>query len=483
MSQERESMAKVMGRSDILALAFGAMIGWGWVVLAGEWVKQAGWLGASIAFGIGGIMCIFVGLCYAELVPMLPMAGGAMAYTYRAFGYKGAWVAIWACAFAYVGVAAWEGIAIATAIDYVIPIPKLWHVWNVAGYDVYLSWALVGILSGLYISYLNYKGGKSAATFQKVATLGLAIAGVVFVAGAFVAGDPVQYMGVAVTGTKGIVAVLLMAPAMFVGFDVIPQSAEEMNIPLKAISKILLLSIALACSWYILMCIGIAMAAPGEVRGGDGVAIADAAAFMFGTPLMGKFMIAGALCGIITSWNGFVLGGARILFAMGRAKMLPPIFGKLHPKYNSPYVSILIIGTICFFSPLLGKKALVWFVNASGLGVMVTYLMSCAAFLVLRKKEPNLNRPYKVPNGTFIGWMGVLCSIGFILLFLPGSPSGLVWPYEWGLVLAWVVFGAVLAFMNKKTYPNVTAAEREMLIYGPEYARPEYLNPEKKQIG
>lgn len=483
MSQERESMAKVMGRSDILALAFGAMIGWGWVVLAGEWVVQAGWLGASIAFAIGGIMCIFVGLCYAELVPMLPMAGGAMAYTYRAFGFKGAWVAIWACAFAYVGVAAWEGIAISTAIDYVIPIPKLWHIWNIAGYDVYLSWALIGILSGVYISYLNYKGGKSAATFQKVATLGLAIAGIVFIVGGFTVGNPAEYMGVAITGTKGIVAVLLMAPAMFVGFDVIPQSAEEMNIPLKAISKILLLSIALACSWYVLMCIGIAMAAPAEVRGGEGVAIADAAAYMFGTPLMGKFMIAGALCGIITSWNGFILGGARILFAMGRAKMLPPIFSKLHPKYNSPYISILLIGVICFFSPLLGKKALVWFVNASGLGVMVTYLMSCSAFLVLRKKEPNLNRPYKVKNGIFIGWMGVICSIGFILLFLPGSPSGLVWPYEWGLVLAWVVLGVVLAAMNAKTYSGVTAAEREMLIFGPEYARPEYLNPDHKKVG
>lgn len=483
MSQERESMAKVMGRSDILALAFGAMIGWGWVVLAGEWVKQAGWLGATIAFIIGGIMCIFVGLCYAELVPMLPMAGGAMAYTYRAFGYKGAWIAIWACAFAYVGVAAWEGIAIATAIDYVIPIPKLWHVWNVAGYDVYLSWALIGILSGLYISYLNYKGGKSAATFQKVATLGLAISGVVFVAGGFVVGDAKEYMGVAITGSKGIVSVLLMAPAMFVGFDVIPQSAEEMNIPLKAISKILLLSIALACSWYVLMCIGIAMAAPASVRVGEGVAIADAAAFMFGTPLMGKFMIAGALCGIITSWNGFVLGGARILFAMGRAKMLPPIFGKLHPKYNSPYVAIIVIGIICFFSPLLGKKALVWFVDASGLGVMVTYLMACLSFLVIRKKEPNLKRPYKVPNGILVGWLGVVCSIGFILLFLPGSPSGLVWPYEWGLVLAWAVFGIILAVMNTAANKDVTLAEREMLIYGPEYARPELLKQDEKQIG
>lgn len=476
MSQERESMAKVMGRGDVLALAFGAMIGWGWVVLAGTWVNQAGWLGATIAFIIGGIMCTFVGLCYAELVPMLPMAGGAMAYNYRAFGFKGAWVAIWACAFAYVGVAAWEGIAISTAIDYVIPIPKIGHIWNIAGYDVYLSWALIGILSGLYLSYVNFKGGKSAAMFQKVATLGLALAGIVFIFGGFVAGNPAEYMGVAIKGSKGIIAVLLMAPAMYVGFDVIPQSAEEMNIPLKAISKILLLSIALACSWYVLMCIGISMAAPDAVRNGDGVGIADAATYMFGTPLMGKFMIAGALCGIITSWNGFILGGARILFAMGRAKMLPPMFAKLHPKYNSPYISIILIGVICFFSPLLGKKALVWFVDASGLGVMVTYLMSCSAFLVLRKREPNLNRPYKVPYGTLIGWLAVICSIGFILLFLPGSPAGLVWPYEWALVLVWAIFGIILAMVNANTYKNVTAAEREMLIYGPEYARKEFLD-------
>ena len=143
MVDERQSLSRVLGRTDVLALAFGTMIGWGWVMLAGYWVKQAGVLGAITAFVIGAIMCVFVGLTYAELTPALPLAGGEMVFAYRGMGYFWGWVTAWSISFAYIGVAAWEGIAISTAIDYILPIPKVGLLWNVAGYDVYLSWAII----------------------------------------------------------------------------------------------------------------------------------------------------------------------------------------------------------------------------------------------------------------------------------------------------------------------------------------------------
>ncbi len=477
--ESRKELEKVYSKGDVLSLAFGAMIGWGWVMLAGYWVKEAGWLGAIAAFAIGAVMCVFVGLCYAELTPALPCAGGGLVFAYRSLGYTASWITIWATCFAYIGVAAWEGIAISTAIDYVIPIPKLGYLWTIAGYDVYFSWCALGMSVGLILIILNYMGGKSAALFQTIATLGLTGVGVLFMVGGTTIGHT-EFMGQMFTSGKGLIAVLLMAPAMYVGFDVIPQSAEEMSIPLKQVAKILILSIFMAAAWYVMMVIGIAKACPPDVRNNGAVPVADAAAYLFGSAMWGKVIIIGALCGILTSWNGFIVGGARVLFAMGRAKMLPPVFGKLHPKTQSPYAAILMIGFICLLSPLLGKNALVWFVNASSFGVVITYLMVTVSFVVLRKKEPNLARPFAIKKWRFIGYTAIVISIAFIMLYLPGSPGALVWPYEWGMILGWTILGAVLAFLTKRAYPNVTKRERELLIFGEEYGRADVIGAKKE---
>lgn len=476
MSGERHQLRKVMGRIDVLALAFGTMIGWGWVMLAGYWVKEAGVIGAMIAFVIGAIMCIFVGLTYAELTPALPLAGGELVFAYRGLGYFWSWVTGWAITFAYVGVAAWEGIAISTAINYILPIPKLGYLWDVAGFPVYFSWAIIGIAGGVILSVLNHFGAKTAAIFQVMATVGLTLAGIIFLFGGVAFGS-ISNMMPTMTSGAGMVAVLLMAPSMFVGFDVMPQSAEEMNIPLKQIANVLIISIVMAAAWYILMIIGISLCAPPEVRDAGTVPVADAMAYAFNSPTFGKIMIAGALCGILTSWNGFIVGGTRVLFAMGRAKMLPPIFGKLHPKRQTPTAAIILVGILCCLSPLMGKNALVWFVNASAFGTVIAYLMVSTSFILVRKKEPNLKRPFKVRGGKIVGKGAVLTGIFFLYLYLPIGPGGgLKWPYEWGLIFLWSLIGVVLAVLAKGSYSNISEAQREKLIFGEEYARQEVVN-------
>lgn len=470
MGEMRAKLEKQYSSRDILALAFGTMIGWGWVALAGAWVSGGGWLGACLAYAVGAVLCIFVGLCYAELTPALPCAGGSLVFSYRALGYKGGWVAVWATCFAYVGVAAWEGIAIATAVDYIFPIPQWGYLWTLAGKDVYLSWSAVGMVVGLFIIALNYFGGKAAVWFQTAATILLAAVGAFFFGGSVTLGS-LQNLGEAFTGVKGFIGVLLMTPAMFVGFDVIPQAAEEMNIPLNKLPRILILSILLAALWYVVICYGVAMATPPAVIANSTVAVADAATYVFNNPLMGKIVIFGAVCGILTSWNGFVIGGVRILFAMGRAKMLPPVFGKLHPKHKTPSAAVLLVGAICIMSPLLGQNALIWFVNASSFGTVVTYLLVCVAFMRLREQEPDLRRPYKLPNGKLLGGIAVAISIAFTALYIPPSPQPLVWPYEWGMVIFWAVLGAVLVLCARSYSGSITEGERELLIYGKEYAR------------
>ncbi len=460
------SLKKAFGTKDVLALAFGTMIGWGWIMLSGSWATKAGMLGAILAYCVGAVFCIFIGLTYAELTPAIPCTGGSVVFSYKSMGYWPAVIAGIATSFAYLGVAAWEGPALASAVDYIIPIPKVGYLWTIQGYDVYASWAAIAIITSVILIVVNIRGAKSTAVFQTVATLGIIVIGVVFVGGAVLFGN-VSYTKPLFTNTSGFTSVLLMVPAMFVGFDVIPQSAGEMDVPLKKIPGLLFLSICAAASWYMLMIFATCMSAPVDIRLNGSIPVADSMAYAFGHPIWGKVCIIGALCGIITSWNGFLYGAARCLYSLARAKMLPAFLADIHPKYNTPYKAIIFCGLVCTFSCLLGSGALEWFVNASSFGVVVMYLMVALSFIFLRKRFPDLHRPYKIKNAKLVGILAILVAAFFAYLYLPGGPSALKL-IEWGFVLGYFVFCLVFAVFAKVKYKDVTSEQREKILLEPE---------------
>ncbi len=468
MSVENQKLVKAFSTKDVLALAFGTMIGWGWIMLSGQWAANAGMLGAISAYVVGAILCVFVGMAYAELTPAIPCTGGSVVFSYKAMGYWPSVIAGLATAFAYLGVAAWEGPAFATAIDYVIPIKKIGYLWTIQGYDVYISWAAVAVIASIIITVVNLRGAKQAAIFQTIATLGLILVGALFVFGGVTKGH-VEYTKPLFTNVEGFASVLLMVPAMFVGFDVIPQSAGEMNVPLKKIPKLLILSICAAALWYMLMIFSTCMSAPVEIRVNGTIPVADAMAYAFGSPLFGKICIVGAICGILTSWNGFLYGGARVIYSLANAKMLPAFLGKIHPKYGTPSNAVLLCGILSTLSCLLGKSALSWFVNASSFGVVIMYGMVVLSFIFLRKNAPDMVRPYKVAYPKFIGAMGVLVALFFFWLYTPLGPSPLI-GIEWMLVIIWFIAGLICAAYAYSKYKHVTPQERELLLFGEEYA-------------
>ncbi len=173
--------------------------------------------------------------------------------------------------------------------------------------------------------------------------------------------------------------------------------------------------------------------------------------------------------GIITSWNAFVIGASRLLFAMARGAMLPQVFTKLHPRFQSPVAVILLITCCTAVAPFFGRPALVWLVDAGSLAVVVAYVLVAVSFLNIRRRFPNLARPYRVPAPRFVGIMAVLTSLFFLGLYLPGSPSALTWPYEWAIVLAWGGLGALFAMGLRKRMAAVGHAKQARLILG-EYA-------------
>jgi basic amino acid/polyamine antiporter, APA family len=451
-AENQGQFQRVLGAKDVLALAFGAMIGWGWVVLAGGWVTSAGALGAIIAFAIGGVVVILIGLTYAELASAMPLTGGEHVYAHRALGMGASFFCTWAIILGYMSVVAFEAVALPTVVEHLFPNYKVGLLWNVAGWDVYLSWALVGSAGAVIMTWINIRGVTTSALLQKTVTLLILAGGIMLVTGALFNGDSANMDPLFVDGAKGLLGVLIMTPFMFVGFDVIPQAAEEINLPYKQIGKILMISVLMAVFWYIFVILAVSLALSPAENAASTLSTADAMTAVFGGSWAGKLLVLAGIGGIITSWNAFLVGGSRAIYAMAQAHMLPSFLGKLHPKYNTPVNAILMIGALSVIAPFFGRKTLVWLVDAGGLGIVAAYATVALAFLVLRKKEPEMERPFKVRNGKIVGWAALLLSLGLILLYLPGSPAALVWPFEWLMLAGWTLLGVVFYVWARSVY-------------------------------
>ncbi|AZU62222.1 APC family permease [Neobacillus mesonae] len=446
-------LLKILGNRDVLALAFGAMIGWGWVVTTGLWITGAGSLGAILAFVIGGILVIFVGLTYAELASAIPLAGGEHVYSYKAMGRGASFITTWAIILGYVSVVAFEAVALPTVFEYLIPNYSQGHLYTIAGWDVTITWAGVGILGSILVTWVNYRGIKLTTAINFIFTLLIIIAGVLLITGSSIGGSTENMKPLFDHGISGLLTVLIMTPFMFVGFDVIPQASEEINLPQKRIGQLLILSVIFAVVWYISIIFGVSRILTPEEMNASNLVTADAMAKAFGgSKLMANVLILGGIGGIITSWIGFYIGGSRAIYALANAGMLPKALGELHPKYKTPYKAILLIGVFSTLAPLMGRPALVWLVDSGGLGLVVSWFMVAVSFIILRKKAPTMKRPFKLRGGTKVGWIAMFMTLGITTLYMPGMPSALVWPYEWVIVFVWAALGVILYKISVHKY-------------------------------
>ncbi|MEW9502608.1 APC family permease [Jeotgalibacillus marinus] len=450
MRGEKKELKKVLSRMDVLFLSIGAMLGWGWVVLSGNWITFAGSIGALAAFLIGGVLVIFVGLTYAELASAMPKVGGEHQYVERAMGRTASFIASWAITLGYVSVVAFEAVALPTVIDYIIPDSHVGYLWTIGGGDVYLTWVLIGSVGAVLLTALNYFGLKPAAFMQVVLTSAIIIIGLLLIFGSATNGEANNLEPFFFGGAGGIMTVLIMVPFLFVGFDVIPQVAEEADIPAKEIGKILIFSVGCAVVFYLAIAFGVSMALDKEALSVTTLATADAMAAVFGSQFFAKILIIAGIAGIVTSWNAFIIGGSRIIYAMAISGMLPKWFSYLHPKYKTPSNAVLFLGALAVSAPLLGRPALVWIVDAGGLGIVIAYFFVALSFILLRNKEPNMVRPFKAGKGKAIGWIALVLSFGFIVLYMPGMPAALIWPYEWIMVVGWSGIGCYFYYQMKK---------------------------------
>ena len=346
MEQKKSEFNKVLNAWDVLVIAFGAMIGWGWVVSTGGWIEKGGVLGAAIGFVIGGIMIFFVGMTYAELTAAMPQCGGEHVFSYKAMGSTGSFICTWMIILGYVSVACFEACAFPTIITYLWPGFLKGYLYTVAGFDIYASWLIVAIVVAFLIMMINIIGAKTAAILQTVLTCIIGGAGILLIIASVINGTVDNLDGQmfasssAGLNVKAIIGVAALSPFYFIGFDVIPQAAEEINVPAKKIGSILILSVVLAVVFYalVIVAVGLVMGPQAIVDSeqATGLVTADAMAAAFNTKIMAKVIIVGGMCGIVTSWNSFLLGGSRAMYSMAESYMIPKFFAKLHPKHKTP---------------------------------------------------------------------------------------------------------------------------------------------------
>jgi len=453
-------LIRALGRWDTLAVGFGAMIGFGWVVLVGGWLTDAGTAGAALAFVAGGLVMTLVGLTYAELVSAMPRAGGEHQYALRGLGARPAFVASWAIALGYISVVAFEAVALPQTVLYLAPDMLAGRLWTIAGYDVYATWALVGIAGAVLITALNYVGIRPASVAQTIAVAFLVAVGLVLLTGSFVGGEAANLEPWLTGGVAGFVGVLVATPFLFVGFDVIPQSAEEINLPYRQVGKLLVFSVLMATVFYIVVVISVSAALPRAELAGAELAAADGMTALWNSPAMGTLLMLGGIAGILTSWNGFLIGASRLLYAMAESRMIPRWFAYLHPRYRTPTHALLFIGGLSVLAPLFGEQMLVWLVDAGGINIVVAFFLVALSFLALRRREPDMPRPFRTPAGPVVGWAAAALSLGLAVLYLPGMPAALIWPAEWLIVGLWWLVGAWFVLRLPKVPPGPDAEHR-----------------------
>ena len=393
----------------------------------------------------------------------MPKVGGEQVFSHKAFGPTGSFICTWALILSYIGVVCFEAVSLPTIIQYIFPSFSQGYLYTVAGSDVYVTGVAVASFFTIGIIVLNILGIKAASIFQTILTVVIAAVGFVLVVASAINGSPENLEGQVIVGegfgsVKNILSVAVVAPFFLFGFDVIPKVAEEINVPLKKIAKVLLLSIICAVVFYGLVVFDVGYALNKEeiatAMEGSGLVTAFAMEKVFNSAVMAKVLIIGGLCGVITSWNSFLIGGSRAIFSMAESKMIPGRFSKLHKKHKTPTNALLLIGVLSLAAPFFGKQMLVWISDAASLACCLAYLMVSMSFVILRKKESELHRPFKVKHYKFVGITASVLSGFMVAMYLiPGSGATLTWQ-ECIIVGGWALLGIIFYVMCKRKYKH-----------------------------
>ena len=459
-------MKKELTLFNFFTIGFGAIIGTGWVLLVGNWMVMGGGpFPAMIAFALGAVFLVPIGMVFGELTAAIPISGGIIEYVDRTYGRQLGFLTGWMLLLGNAPLCPWEAIAISTLLtDRFAKFPVLnWltsvKLYTILGADVYLWPTAIALCAAVLVIFLNFKGAGAAAKLSSFLTKALLTGMVLAMVISFMTGSPSnalpvfsQVFDTAAGDTKatslvgGIMAVLVMTPFFYAGFDTIPQQAEEASEDLdwKKFGIIPALAL-LASGGFYLVCIY----AFGSIIDWHEFVVPAVPALAVLERINLFFYIAMlviATLGPLGPMNAFFGASTRLMLALGRKRMLPEVFAEIDPVSGAPKTANVVLGALTLVGPFLGRNMLVPLTNVASLGFIFACTMAALACLRLRKTEPDLPRPYEVNGG--VAGIGAAVLAGLIiigLMVLPFSPASLNM-IEWTITLAWIAIGFAIFF-------------------------------------
>ncbi len=440
---------------DVCALAMGAIIGWGCFVLPGNaFLPKAGPAGTALGMFIGAGLILVIAFCYGYLLRKYPVSGGEFAYTTIFFGKGHAFVCGWAMVLAYWSLIPLNATALGLISRNLFPILQFGKLYDVVGWPVYTGELLTAVFFIVLIAVINIWGMKKAAWTQTA--VALVLVGSIALLAALALGQNPDFENltpgfpVDVPKWDAVFAIVAMAPWAFIGFDCIPQAAEEYDFKPKFATIILVVAVVVAALLYVTVNTVTAVMMPWQELLAAGHSwptgyIVATYIGKFGLWLLGIAMF----CAVFSGMNAFYMATSRLLFAMANENALPSWLGHLNKK-SSPSYAIIFLMVLSLIAPWFGREVLGWIVDMTSVGASVVFAYTTAASIVLAKQR---RQPFRIA----LGVLGFLFSIFFlVLLVVPGMPGFLSLP-SWICLGVWIVMGAAFFMVIKKKYYGKTS--------------------------
>jgi APA family basic amino acid/polyamine antiporter len=378
-----------------------------------------------LTFLIGALFALIIGLSYAELGASVPeSAGGAISFVRRAYGdgivtFTAGW-------FSWIGSitdSAIGSIVFASSVHYFFPWVEPFS---------------LAIITLIVVALINFKGTNMMSTVQFVLTAILILTLSLYMTGASISFELGRFEPIF---PHGVLPTLYMVSFIFptyAGYESITQLSEEVKTAGKNIPRALLLTWVVITIIFTGAAIATIGAAPPEVYFGSDTPLQDAASYFLG-PIGGIVVSVASIVAVLTTINGGMAGGTRIAYALSRSRFLPSFFDRVHPRYRSPYTALALTALLAITFVL--TRSVNFIVYAITLGYSVTAIMVCLALVRLRRKEPQLYRPFRVPFYPITPIVGILVLV-FMIVTLSLESLAL------GCVLG--VVGVVLFILTRK---------------------------------
>lgn len=445
---KRGDFRRVLGLWQLTAIGIGGIIGVGVFVLAGQQAAINAGPAVVLSFLIAGIASAAAALCYAEFAGMIPVTGSAYTYGYAVLGELAAWLIGWDLLLEYALIVAvvaigWSGYVQSALASMGLDLP----VWAKGAanpdkpgqvFDVVAAAITLGVAALLT---MRTEWGARLNTF--IVTIKVLAVILVIGVGAFYVNPanwvpfiPARVIGADGVGHFGLHGVATAAAVVFFavfGYDTLTTAAEESKNPQRDLPRAVLLSLGISMAMYLAVSLVLTGIAHYTTLKTD-APVADAFKGL-GLNWVALTVSISAVFGLISVLFAFMLGAARIWFALARDGLLPGWFAKVHPRYGTPYRPTIALGV--FTALVAGSTPIQKVAELVNIGVLSAFIVICSSVIVLRIRKPNLPRSFRTPLVPLIPLIG----IGFSIWLLSELPA-----ITWKVFLIWVSLGLIVYF-------------------------------------